>query len=65
MSYFRSDDPVADFYCHDHEQAKRLAELPVCDCCGHPIQDDHYYLINGDNICPDCLENYYRKDVDL
>ena len=50
---------------HEDEQEKRLAELPVCDCCDEPIQDDHYYLINSDNICPDCLENYYRTEVDI
>lgn len=49
---------------HEAEQEKRLAELPVCDCCFEPIQDDHYYLINSDNICPDCIENYYRIEID-
>lgn len=61
---FYSDDPVADFDRHDREQAKRLAELPVCDYCNEPIQDDHYYLINGDNVCPECLEIEFRKEVD-
>jgi len=61
----RTDDPNADFDRWDAEQERQLAELPVCDCCDNPIQDDHYYQINGDNICPDCLENYYRKEVDL
>lgn len=65
MGYFRTDDPLTDFARHDREQAKRLAELPVCDICDNPIQDEHYYLINGDNICPECLENEFRKDVDI
>ena len=62
---YRTDDPNADFDRWDAERERQLAELPVCDCCDNPIQDDHYYQINGDNICPDCLENYYRKEVDL
>lgn len=61
---FLTDDPALDFAMYDAEQAKRLAQLPVCDCCDSPIQQDHYYHINGDNICPDCLENYYRKEND-
>ena len=62
---YRTDNPVADFERHDREQAKRLAELPVCDICDNHIQDDHYYLINGDNICPDCMETHFRKEVDI
>lgn len=61
MSY--TDNPIADFDQWDAEQAKRLAELPKCDICDNPIQDDHYYLINGDNVCPECLENEFRKEV--
>lgn len=59
-----SDDPLMDFDRYDREQAKQLAELPVCDYCNEPVQDDHYYLINGDNVCPDCLEIEFRKEVD-
>ena len=59
-----SDDPLMDFDRYDREQEKRLAELPVCDYCREPIQDDHYYLINGDNVCPECLEIEFRKEVD-
>lgn len=48
---------------HEAEQDRQLAELPVCDHCEEPIQDDHFYVINGDNLCPECLETYFRKDV--
>lgn len=62
---FRTDDPVADFNRHEHRKQKWLDSRPVCDHCEDPIQDDHYYLINGDNICPDCMETYFRKEVDV
>lgn len=62
---FLTDDPVADFDRYDAEQQKQLDRLPKCDICDHPIQDDHYYQINGDNVCPDCLDNEFRKDVDF
>ena len=60
---FRTDDPAADFDRWDREQQKWLDSRPVCDNCDNPIQHEHYYLINGDNICPDCMERYFRKEV--
>lgn len=49
---------------HEREQERRLARLPVCADCGEPVQDDHFYLINDEVICPNCLEAGYRKEVD-
>ena len=63
MSYFRDGDPLDDFNRLDREQAEWERTLPVCDICDHPIQDDHYYQIGGENICPDCLE-YFKKRND-
>lgn len=64
MSFFRTDDPLADFERWDAEQARRQERLPKCDLCGRPIEE-HYYLIGTEKICPDCLENEYGRDVDL
>lgn len=61
---FRSDNPLRDFERHDREEATWLESRPKCGNCGLPIQDDHYYLINGDNICPRCLEDEYRKEIE-
>ena len=60
-----TDDPIADFDRHDAEQAKQLEKRPVCDHCENHIQDDHYFDINGFKLCPGCLEDYYKKDVDI
>lgn len=60
MSY-PTDDPIADFYRYDHEQQKRLKELPVCCYCNNPIEDDFCYEINGELICTDCLEANHKK----
>lgn len=65
MSCFRTDDPVKDFERHDRDRERKLAERPRCDICDRPIQDDHFYLINGDNVCQECLEDHFRKEVDL
>lgn len=65
MSFFRSGDPDDDFNRLDQKQAKQLAQLPKCDICDQPIQDDHFYLINGDNVCPECLNNEFRKEIEI
>lgn len=49
---------------HDAEQQRQLARLPECSECGEPIQTDECYEINGELICPDCLEENHRKLVD-
>ena len=50
---------------HDRERERELQKLPKCDECGEPIQDDHYYQIGNQKICPGCLENYYRVENDI
>lgn len=59
-----TDDPLSDFDRYDRQQEEWLNSLPVCDCCGEPIQDDFCYGINGDLICEDCLDMHFRKAVD-
>lgn len=58
-----TDNPVADFERYDREQQDKLAALPVCSECGEAIQDEYFYLINGENICEECLKDNYRKQV--
>lgn len=50
---------------HEREQERKLAERPVCDICDHPIQDDHFYQINGDNVCTGCLDDQFRKEIEF
>lgn len=61
---WRTDDPERDFDRWDQEQAEWLASRPVCSNCGRPIQDDHYYLIGDEPICPHCLENEFRVEIE-
>lgn len=65
-----TDDPIADFNAYDRERQEWLDSLPVCAHCGEPIQDDKYYVIEGVNICTDCLyeycdEQYRVKNTEL
>lgn len=59
-----TDDPLSDFDRYDRQQEELLNSLPVCDCCGEPIQDEYCYEINGDLICEDCLDMHFRKAVE-
>ena len=48
---------------HEREVERQLERLPVCEVCGHPIQDEHLYLINDEFVCTECLIRDFRKDV--
>lgn len=59
-----TDNPARDWDAYCEEQERELERRPVCACCGERIQDDYFYDINGENICPECLEDYYRKETE-
>ena len=59
---FYSDDPIRDAERYDRYQAGREKEYPYCECCDNRITEGHYFNINGDIMCLDCLvENHGRK----
>lgn len=64
LVFHRTDNPVKDFEKYDAEQQKELEKLPVCSHCDEPIQDEHYYEINDEVVCEECLEQNFRKSVD-
>lgn len=49
---------------HDDEQEKQLKELPVCDYCREPVVDDFLYCINDEIICPQCMNEHFRKETE-
>ena len=57
----RTGDPIDDFNRYDAEQQRELDRLPVCDCCGDPIQDDVYYDFGNEIFCKECLDSNYLK----
>ena len=63
MSYY-SEDPIRDAERYMADQERRLQQCPICSDCDEPIQDDHYYLINDEVICKNCLESNYRKETE-
>ena len=62
--FYRTDDPLEDFYRYDAERQKEEDKLPKCEYCGEPIMDDYLYDINGDVICEECLMDNFRKPVE-
>lgn len=57
-------DAYADFLAHDAEREAWLSKLPVCEICGHPIQDEHFYEINDEPVCEKCLDRHFRRETD-
>lgn len=62
--FYQTNDPLADFDRWDAEQTAKLEKLPECTECDEPIQDDCYYEINGECVCPECLENNHKHWVE-
>lgn len=63
MMYF-TDDPVADYNRYSEEQDKQLQKLPKCSYCDEHIQDEHFYEINDEVLCEECLNDNFRKNVE-
>lgn len=63
MGVFRSGDPVADFARWDKAQQEWEAKLPLCECCGEPI-DDYVWNIMGETLCDNCARERYMHDVE-
>lgn len=61
---FWSDDPVRDAERYFDDQDRRLERRPVCCYCEEHIQDEHYYLINGDAYCKGCLDDNFKKPIE-
>jgi formylmethanofuran dehydrogenase subunit E len=49
---------------YDAERQRELDMLPECSECENPIQDEHCYEVNGELICPGCMEKNHRKWTD-
>lgn len=50
----RSNDPIADYDRYDAEQEKRLENLPVCEYCNEPIQQETAIYYSDVWCCKEC-----------
>lgn len=65
MSYFSpTNDPVSDFNRYDAMQQRELERCPKCDYCDEHITADNYYDLDGDIVCEDCLDRYFKRFTD-
>lgn len=49
---------------HDRMQTNRIEKLPVCCCCGNPIQQETAVFIHRCWFCDACMEES-RVEVDI
>lgn len=61
---FWTDDPVADAYAYDRECQENLNKYPKCYHCEKPITDEHFYMINDEKVCEECLNDLYRETTE-
>lgn len=47
-----------------NEQEREAEKLPVCEWCGEHIQAEDCYIICGDIVCPDCIDDCRRSTED-
>ena len=64
MSFYRTDDAIADFDRYDAEQQKVSEEFPTCCECGCTIYEDFIYEYNDEPICDDCMSINHRKSIE-
>jgi formylmethanofuran dehydrogenase subunit E len=57
MRLYHTDNPVEDFERYDADLADEEEKFPICDMCGERMYE-HYYNIDGNCICSDCLDTY-------
>lgn len=55
-------DAWADASALYDREAEYEKRLPICECCGNPIQDEDVYDFDGDLICEECLLDYVREN---
>ena len=62
MNYY-SDDPARDAERYMADLEKKLERRPVCDWCGHHIQQNDALHYNGIWLCDDCIE-WLREGIE-
>lgn len=62
--YFRTDDPLRDFDRYDALMAAREAQLPQCERCGEPVDDDIYFEIDNEILCEKCMHDMYARNTE-
>lgn len=60
-----TDDPL-EGYAEETEELEGIVEmLPICSECEKPIEDVYCFVINGEPICEECMEQYKQPTAYL
>jgi len=51
-------EPLVDYFGDSEELEDAVEMLPVCSECEKPIQDNFCFVINGEPICEECMDQY-------
>ena len=54
-------DNLDSYERYQSAQDKWLESRPICVECGEHIQEEHYFEINDEPVCFECLVNNHRK----
>lgn len=57
-------DNYAIWLAHEEENERWLAKRPKCAYCDEPIQEEHFYEIDCEMVCEDCLNLHFRRTVE-
>ena len=57
-------DNFSQFEAHERRKEQQLEELPECELCGEPIQQETAVRLCGTWFCDGCLEDN-RVDTEM
>jgi formylmethanofuran dehydrogenase subunit E len=58
------DSVLYDLYRHERDLQKELDRLPKCDYCDEPIQDEHFFIVDGEKFCKRCMKDNFQVRTD-
>ena len=58
------EDNYSLYQQREREQKRWLAQRPVCSYCGHPIQEDELFDIEGELYHESCAFDSFRKSTE-
>ena len=63
---FYTNDPL-ESYAEETAELEDSIEmmLPLCSECEKPIEDEFCFVINGEAICEECMEQYKQPTAYL
>ena len=51
-------DNYSAYEAHEDRIAAEQKGRPICAWCDSPVMYDHFYNIEGEVVCPECMEEW-------